>query len=172
MVGRMGGGFHFLVEIELKMAKMPAFTNLNTTSKLDHTATPIMIHQNWLISVKITHLYRLEPHRSRYDCVGKFYSSRLKYCYIQYHIHKISCPWIVSHSYILWHGLLSHCKHWFLHNRFLKMSQKLFLTLAAPKVSIHIIGSTTTWVGLATNQYTSIWAKKYQNIKNIRQRHP
>ncbi len=28
MVGRMGGGLHFLVEIELKMAKMPAFTNL------------------------------------------------------------------------------------------------------------------------------------------------
>ncbi len=24
----MGGGLHFLVEIELKMAKMPAFTNL------------------------------------------------------------------------------------------------------------------------------------------------
>ena len=29
MVGRMGGGLHFLVEIELKMAEMPAFTNLN-----------------------------------------------------------------------------------------------------------------------------------------------
>ncbi len=29
MVGRMGGGLHFLVEIELEMAKMPAFTNLN-----------------------------------------------------------------------------------------------------------------------------------------------
>ena len=28
MVGRMGGGLHFLVEIELEMAKMPAFTNL------------------------------------------------------------------------------------------------------------------------------------------------
>ena len=28
-VGRMGGGLHFFVEIELKMAKMPAFTNLN-----------------------------------------------------------------------------------------------------------------------------------------------
>ncbi len=28
MVGRMGGGLHFLVEIELKMAKMPPFTNL------------------------------------------------------------------------------------------------------------------------------------------------
>ncbi len=24
----MGGGLHFLVEIELEMAKMPAFTNL------------------------------------------------------------------------------------------------------------------------------------------------
>ncbi len=32
MVGRMGGGLHFLVEIELEMAKMPAFTNLNATS--------------------------------------------------------------------------------------------------------------------------------------------
>ncbi len=30
MMGRMGGGFHFLVEIELKMAKMPAFTNLKS----------------------------------------------------------------------------------------------------------------------------------------------
>ncbi len=29
MVGRIGGGLHFLVEIELRMAKMPAFTNLN-----------------------------------------------------------------------------------------------------------------------------------------------
>ncbi len=29
MVGRMGGGLHFLVEIELKMAKIPAFTCLN-----------------------------------------------------------------------------------------------------------------------------------------------
>ncbi len=29
MVGRMGGGLHFLVDIELKMAKMPAFTNLS-----------------------------------------------------------------------------------------------------------------------------------------------
>ncbi len=28
MVGRMGGGLHFVVEIELEMAKMPAFTNL------------------------------------------------------------------------------------------------------------------------------------------------
>ena len=28
MVGRMGGGLHFLVGIELDMAKMPAFTNL------------------------------------------------------------------------------------------------------------------------------------------------
>ena len=28
MVGKMGGGLHFLVEIELKMAKMLAFTNL------------------------------------------------------------------------------------------------------------------------------------------------
>ncbi len=27
---RMGGGLHFLVEIELKMAKMPAFTNLKS----------------------------------------------------------------------------------------------------------------------------------------------
>ncbi len=30
MVGRMGGGLHFLVEIELEMAKMPAFTNLKS----------------------------------------------------------------------------------------------------------------------------------------------
>ncbi len=30
MVGRMGGGLHFLVEIESEMAKMPAFTNLNS----------------------------------------------------------------------------------------------------------------------------------------------
>ncbi len=29
----MGGGFHFLVEIELKMAKMPAFTNLKRVDK-------------------------------------------------------------------------------------------------------------------------------------------
>ncbi len=28
MVGRMGGRLHFLVEIELEMAKMPAFANL------------------------------------------------------------------------------------------------------------------------------------------------
>ena len=28
----MGGGLHFLVEIELEMAKMPAFTNLNRRS--------------------------------------------------------------------------------------------------------------------------------------------
>ncbi len=27
-MGRMGGGLHFLVEIELEIAKMPAFTNL------------------------------------------------------------------------------------------------------------------------------------------------
>ena len=30
MVDRMGGGLHFLEEIKLEMAKMPAFTNLNT----------------------------------------------------------------------------------------------------------------------------------------------
>ncbi len=29
MVGRMGGGLHFLVEIELEMTKIPPFTNLN-----------------------------------------------------------------------------------------------------------------------------------------------
>ncbi len=28
MVGRMGGELHFLGEVELEMAKMPAFTNL------------------------------------------------------------------------------------------------------------------------------------------------
>ncbi len=32
MVGIMGGGLHFLVEIELEMAKMPAFTNPNRRS--------------------------------------------------------------------------------------------------------------------------------------------
>ncbi len=30
----MGGGLHFLVEIELEMAKMPAFTNLKVRVKL------------------------------------------------------------------------------------------------------------------------------------------
>ncbi len=30
---RMGGGLHFLVEIELEMAKMPAFTNLKGIGK-------------------------------------------------------------------------------------------------------------------------------------------
>ncbi len=33
MVGRMGGGLHFLVEIKLEMAKMPAFTNLKHCGK-------------------------------------------------------------------------------------------------------------------------------------------
>ncbi len=32
----MGGGLHFLVEIELEMAKMPAFTNLNTNSPFQY----------------------------------------------------------------------------------------------------------------------------------------
>ena len=31
MVGRMGGGLNVLVEIELKMAKIPPFTYLNIT---------------------------------------------------------------------------------------------------------------------------------------------
>ncbi len=44
MVGRMCGGLHFLVEIELEMAKIPAFTNLKDVLyikawKMDYVTT-------------------------------------------------------------------------------------------------------------------------------------
>ncbi len=44
MMGRMGGGLHFLGEIELEMAKMPAFTNLNM---LIHSSTHSIVHPIW-----------------------------------------------------------------------------------------------------------------------------
>ncbi len=42
MVGRMGGGLHFLVEIELKMAKMPAFTNLKWQTTIPDTLPDVV----------------------------------------------------------------------------------------------------------------------------------
>ena len=43
MVGRMGGGLHSLVEIELEMAKMPAFTNLKLVWSTGLTATVLYV---------------------------------------------------------------------------------------------------------------------------------
>ena len=46
MVGRMSGGLHFLVEIELEMAKMPAFTNLKAVHIVYNTKFVIITHQD------------------------------------------------------------------------------------------------------------------------------
>ncbi len=44
MVGRMGGGLHSLVEIELKMAKLPAFTNPKSVMVIfgSHSLSPVL----------------------------------------------------------------------------------------------------------------------------------
>ena len=39
-MGRMGGGLHFLVEIELKMAKIPPFTNVKGTNLAERKSSP------------------------------------------------------------------------------------------------------------------------------------
>ena len=44
----MGGGFHFFVEIELKMAKMPAFTNLKNSGRLWLAYTELHVGFNML----------------------------------------------------------------------------------------------------------------------------
>ena len=45
----MGGGFHFLVEIELKMAKMPAFTNLKEPRDLQDVSVVLHYYTNIII---------------------------------------------------------------------------------------------------------------------------
>ena len=57
MVGRMGGGLHFLEEIELKMAKMPPFTNLNYTVTQSETS---LLYAICIACSQITHPFKSE----------------------------------------------------------------------------------------------------------------
>ncbi len=56
MVGRMGGGLYFLIEIELKMSKIPHFTYLNakcviltiSRNTIPPIHTPLDIIPHWI----------------------------------------------------------------------------------------------------------------------------